>query len=351
MAHGAKVDGNVCVFCKEPLDGDECLTKLHESTCHRIADCLGKAPLERTFARKDNLIQHLKGFHGTVPSEEVIASWEMKADHAHHVWHCGFCGKKLDNWNERASHIAAHFRDGLKMDSWDSNRVPNDIQPSISLDVEASALPQEGPVSSDVWTSLQSTDLDLAITAAEGSASRGSDSQALQGLQMDSSTIDSGNVLPISGETEDWFADLVRAPCIQSTDLDAPMQSTNDDQADSSADPVILSDLSKNSSAMLLNSSNSYSSDNAVNTIALINENLILNDVNEKLDSMNRDLESMNRDLETMNEDSECSDGRYHETQFSDKDKALESLETQLSLAMVRLGHMQRLIIHTRRLQ
>lgn len=131
-------DDLACTFCPSFSSDDSQST--HNRQCrHRVVECLRKSKSERTFHRKDNLVQHVKGFHGVFLSDEMIEAWEVQADHSHHDWKCGFCGQRLENWNVRATHIAKHFRVGLRMDSWDSTRLAKneDEPPSIVTDPQS----------------------------------------------------------------------------------------------------------------------------------------------------------------------------------------------------------------------
>jgi hypothetical protein len=99
-----------CVFCGEVTPTDAHLEAHHYSLCQeRDLD-------ERTFHRKDHLVQHLRLVHNA-----KFESWSMKA------WmipmpdiksRCGFCGIEMTNWNERTEHLAEHFKIGVTMAAW-----------------------------------------------------------------------------------------------------------------------------------------------------------------------------------------------------------------------------------------
>ena len=101
-----------CMFCGTLVHA----TEIHN--CHRIHDCLSRPKEERTFQRKDKLVQHLNQFHSAMLDESVLKAWESKA--RDQSWKCGFCGQLLTTWDVRAKHIAKHFRDGFTMDHWSS---------------------------------------------------------------------------------------------------------------------------------------------------------------------------------------------------------------------------------------
>ena len=98
-----------CVFC-----GSTDTTQEHLET-HNFLACHEKTLQERTFYRKDHLRQHLKLSHGTKfdPSMEAWKSTtsEIKS-------RCGFCPQIFMTWQQRADHLAAHFRNGSDMREW-----------------------------------------------------------------------------------------------------------------------------------------------------------------------------------------------------------------------------------------
>ncbi|OCK82022.1 hypothetical protein K432DRAFT_424471 [Lepidopterella palustris CBS 459.81] len=107
-----------CCFCYAPNPTDS-----HAESCHRIAECLARPEEERTFFRRDHLAQHLKNYHGVALLDQSTAlEWKSPTSVTPQEWPCGFCGDILPDWDVRASHILDHFRQGLKMESWNSNR-------------------------------------------------------------------------------------------------------------------------------------------------------------------------------------------------------------------------------------
>lgn len=117
-----------CIFCATlcgEIGGDRQTKQQHIMQCpKRVASCLERPVEERTFGRKDHLIQHLRQFHDSHFNEYLMAEWESENKELDRLWGCGFCGAILLNWNCRATHIAAHFRRGLDMTAWDSSRIP-----------------------------------------------------------------------------------------------------------------------------------------------------------------------------------------------------------------------------------
>lgn len=240
-----------CVFCPI-LSSDRSQSTSLQQCHHRGVECLRKPNIERTFSRKDNLVQHVKGFHGAVPSDEMIEAWEVKADHSHHHWKCGFCGITLESWNIRAKHIVKHFCDGLRMDSWDSNRIvkiedeppstvnvlhttpsdpahPHPVRPGEVHDFEFPDLsdighPYDGndfETTNDAfehlyaddqhldpfdnnWTALLTNSIGTPYAPDEMYPQANLDTNYLAGLEMDTSMLDM-NAPPDFGNVEDWL--------------------------------------------------------------------------------------------------------------------------------------------------
>lgn len=58
-------------------------------------------------------------FHPDSNLTDYVASlWHSKTAQTTTSWNCGFCGETLSHWDERAKHIAKHFREGKTMDDW-----------------------------------------------------------------------------------------------------------------------------------------------------------------------------------------------------------------------------------------
>ncbi|KAF7587832.1 hypothetical protein BBP40_006655 [Aspergillus hancockii] len=98
---------------------------------HNYQTCLDGT---RTFRRKDHLVQHLRLTHhlDVIPS---IDDWKTPAPIV--TSRCGFCDRKLPSWEERADHLASHFRNGSSMDDW---RGDHEFPPEIAEHV-TNALP------------------------------------------------------------------------------------------------------------------------------------------------------------------------------------------------------------------
>lgn len=105
-----------CVFC-----GHECPDDEHFQT-HEFELCAERPETERTFKRKDHLWQHLYKFHGCrrwagwVPDLGRLRRRQQTLDSR-----CGFCQGVMGTWDDRANHLAAHFKSGLTMAQWVGN--------------------------------------------------------------------------------------------------------------------------------------------------------------------------------------------------------------------------------------
>jgi hypothetical protein len=105
---------SVCAFCEIPNPDDKHLQH------HRISECLSKAEPERTFGRPDHLHQHARNYHKCERplSELVRDKWRKDGPSTIRNRTCGFCQEVLLTWDARATHIAAHFRAGMRMTQW-----------------------------------------------------------------------------------------------------------------------------------------------------------------------------------------------------------------------------------------
>lgn len=98
-----------CVFCQA-----ENPTVEHVET-HNFLQCQEKTLQERTFYRKDHLRQHLKLLHGT-KFQPCMEAWKSTTTEVKS--RCGFCPSIFSTWQQRADHLAAHFRNGSEMSQW-----------------------------------------------------------------------------------------------------------------------------------------------------------------------------------------------------------------------------------------
>ncbi|CAO2653916.1 Nn.00g106490.m01.CDS01 [Neocucurbitaria sp. VM-36] len=99
-----------CVFCGEAAPHDAHIEAHHYSACQeRNLD-------ERTFHRKDHLVQHLRLVHSAKFAEWSMAHWMLPMPNIQS--RCGFCGTTMSTWIERTDHLADHFKLGATMADW-----------------------------------------------------------------------------------------------------------------------------------------------------------------------------------------------------------------------------------------
>jgi hypothetical protein len=107
-----------CIFCSESVHN---ITHFDQ---HDIQACRDKSVIDRTFARKDLLKQHIRHAHlGSLHEAKQAAfqvpeDWSRLADPAMSspdaLW-CGFCLHSFETIAQRMGHVAQHFRDGFEM--------------------------------------------------------------------------------------------------------------------------------------------------------------------------------------------------------------------------------------------
>jgi hypothetical protein len=83
---------------------------------HNYATCHERCPEERVFYRKDHLQQHLKLVHGVQFMKNPMEQWRHEMQNLQS--RCGFCDAKMASWDERAEHLADHFKEGRSMADW-----------------------------------------------------------------------------------------------------------------------------------------------------------------------------------------------------------------------------------------
>ncbi|RAL10684.1 uncharacterized protein BO97DRAFT_348953 [Aspergillus homomorphus CBS 101889] len=100
-----------CEFCESSQS-----SPAHLET-HEFDVCADRPLADRTFTRKDHLIQHLRKFHRCtkVPTARVEG---CRSTRTAVISRCGFCHMVMQNWTERADHLADHFKKGLRMTEW-----------------------------------------------------------------------------------------------------------------------------------------------------------------------------------------------------------------------------------------
>ena len=106
----AQVDGQaVCIFCRMPDPTDDHLETHNYMACHE------KTSVMRTFYRKDHVKQHLKLLH-LATFDPLMESWKSMMSNIKSS--CGFCPSVFSSWEQRADHLAAHFKNGADMNDW-----------------------------------------------------------------------------------------------------------------------------------------------------------------------------------------------------------------------------------------
>lgn len=163
----------VCAICgiKEP--------RADHLVEHKMHLCLHKPTEDRTYFRKDKFANHLR-VHGLSLESTQVAHWCQPLHER--VLGCGFCVHYFDRFEERSQHVASHFEQGYRKDSWNRSTVILSLlaQPFVtlhwlSLQESASRMASNAYIS---WPESSSTDvlqrrledgsedgLDLAVAA------------------------------------------------------------------------------------------------------------------------------------------------------------------------------------------
>ncbi|KAF2473553.1 uncharacterized protein BDR25DRAFT_340931 [Lindgomyces ingoldianus] len=112
------------VCCRTPISvdgndqkvGDQDLD-MGEQFCKTFSKCLQKPESERTFSRRDHLVQHLRNSHQQVPETvvtQMATQWEQQADvSSNEHLGCYACDVQFETWETRKKHFSRHFNDGL----------------------------------------------------------------------------------------------------------------------------------------------------------------------------------------------------------------------------------------------
>jgi hypothetical protein len=112
--HGPRVPReqaeSCCVYCGETTANDAHLETHHYSACQT------RGVEERTFHRKDHLVQHLRLVHNAQYQDWAMKHWMVPMPNIKS--RCGFCRSTMDTWSERTDHLAEHFKTGLTMGNW-----------------------------------------------------------------------------------------------------------------------------------------------------------------------------------------------------------------------------------------
>lgn len=113
---------SMCILCGLDFPRNERLK--HANDDHSALSCWQKPEKDRTFYRKDHLVQHTRQVHcqkaGRDLNIDLINAGCRRTEQAKSKssLHCGFCGLQNETWDARAKHIPTHFDEGLDMSSW-----------------------------------------------------------------------------------------------------------------------------------------------------------------------------------------------------------------------------------------
>lgn len=161
----AHVEGQpVCIFCRMPSPTNEHLEK------HNFMACQEKTLTERTFYRKDHLRQHLKLFHA-VKFDTLMEAWKNMMSEIKSC--CGFCPCVFSTWEQRADHLAAHFKNGADMSNWTdgwgfephiARLVENSVPPYMNANERSSMDPFVAKATTP--SSAEETNLTFGTSAA-----------------------------------------------------------------------------------------------------------------------------------------------------------------------------------------
>jgi hypothetical protein len=99
-----------CVFCGETAPGDDHIE------AHQYSACQERSIEERTFHRKDHLVQHLRLVHGAKFEAWSMKNWMIPIPDIQS--RCGFCALEMTTWLDRTDHLADHFKVGATMADW-----------------------------------------------------------------------------------------------------------------------------------------------------------------------------------------------------------------------------------------
>ena len=142
-----------CKFCdRHPPSFEQ-----HYKFYHNFERCRAKPIQQRTFARRDHLVQHLKQVHVLEKRVPDLKSWSHAITDStpEDGWRCGFCHELLPTWKERVRHIKAHFDSGLDMKAWNFTGLGLRTWAEVALQrpgaSRTGANPMDNPVLMHCW--------------------------------------------------------------------------------------------------------------------------------------------------------------------------------------------------------
>jgi hypothetical protein len=89
--------------------------------------CWARSELDRTFYRKDEFLQHLRGMHNASVDCWAVQNpshFFREENPSVELLMCGFCDHISASWNERADHVGNHFDEGMDLSSWSLPLAP-----------------------------------------------------------------------------------------------------------------------------------------------------------------------------------------------------------------------------------
>lgn len=108
-----QTDTPVCAFCPEEEPDTDHLER------HNFTLCNERDVENRTFYRRDHLLQHLRLVHHADTSGMTKTNLDVwKITPPQITSRCGFCDARLDDWPMRVEHLAQHFKAGSTMAEW-----------------------------------------------------------------------------------------------------------------------------------------------------------------------------------------------------------------------------------------
>jgi hypothetical protein len=121
--------------CRRPICSISCFGP--EGCGHRFEECWERPEKDRTYFRKDALVQHLRLMHHSIPP--LLARYEGREfDVPAGNLICPFCDNANATWQERVEHVAEHFKEGERLPSsrWNKKKI-NDrtgcFQPCLNV--------------------------------------------------------------------------------------------------------------------------------------------------------------------------------------------------------------------------
>ncbi len=120
-----EIQARVCKFCGT---GFAAFERMQE---HAL-QCQAARNKGQVFSRKNHFGDHLQDSHDISLNDGLEGAWNYAVESD---WprECGFCGDIFLDWEERVTHIARHFEDGLKLSSWKAPFCEGGDSPSGEL--------------------------------------------------------------------------------------------------------------------------------------------------------------------------------------------------------------------------